>query len=73
MNTLKSFHNYIGKARETSFGSGGRALASANEHMRILEAIKNGDGGLAESLTKEHIKNAKANLLDSIKKNKRER
>lgn len=66
-NTLKAFHNYIGKARETSFGSGGRALISAIEHMRILEAIQKGDGGLAESLTNQHIKNAKANLLDSMK------
>ena len=32
MNTLKSFHNYIGKARETSFGSGGGRWLPQTRH-----------------------------------------
>lgn len=71
-NTLISFHNYIGRAREASFGTGGRAEISAHEHMGILEAVQNGDGELAERLTKEHIKNAKANLIESLRKGRAE-
>ena len=65
-NTLLSFHNYIGRARQASFGSGGRVEVSAKEHSAILKPLKKGDGELAERLTKEHMANAKANLLATL-------
>ncbi len=67
-NTLKTFHNYIGRAREISFANNNRALIAAKEHAEILKAIKNRDGEEAERLTREHIQNARANLyLDMLK------
>ena len=62
-NTLRSFHNYIGRARAHSFKTGDRIKIAATEHKAILDAIIAGDGELAETLTKEHIVKAKANLL----------
>ena len=68
-NTLRAFHNYIGHAREISFRTGDRARIAAREHQAILDAVNRGDGDLAERLTKEHIVNAKANLIRSIREN----
>ncbi|MBE6952028.1 MAG: GntR family transcriptional regulator [Ruminococcaceae bacterium] len=62
-NTLRSFHNYIGRARAQSFKTGDRIKIAATEHKAILDAIIAGDGDLAEQLTKDHIAKAKANLL----------
>ncbi len=68
-NTLRTFHNYIGRARAISFRTGDRARIAAIEHMAILDAVNCGDGDLAERLTRDHIVNAKANLLRSIREN----
>ena len=68
--TLRTFHNYIGRARENSFKTGDRAMIAAAEHRAILEAINMGDGERAERLTREHIVNAKANLLRFIRENR---
>ena len=61
--TLSSFHNYIKRARDISVKVEGRAETSVAEHRAILEAIRSGNGALAEQLTAEHIANAKENLL----------
>ncbi len=61
--TLSSFHNYIKRARDISVKVEGRAEKSVAEHRAILEAIRSGNGALAEQLTAEHIANAKENLL----------
>ncbi len=66
-NTLKAFHNYIGRAREISFSSGDRASVAAKEHFEILNAISSRDGDKAEELTILHIQNALKNLISSIK------
>ena len=71
-NTLRTFHNYIGRARENSFKTGDRAVVAAAEHRAILDAITAGDGELAERLTREHIVNAKANLFRFIRENRQE-
>ncbi|MGI6773725.1 MAG: GntR family transcriptional regulator [Clostridiales bacterium] len=66
-NTLKSFHNYIGRARELSFASNDRAKIATAEHIEILKAIKERDGEKAERLTREHIENARANIHADLK------
>ncbi len=60
---LSNFHNYIKNARDISIQSAGRAEKTVAEHKAILEAIRNKNGPLAESLTAEHIINAKNNLI----------
>ena len=65
-NTLRTYHNYVGRAREKSFKTGDRAIVAAQEHKKILDAVVAGDGELAEQLTRQHIIMAKANLLKFI-------
>lgn len=60
---LSSFHNNIKRARDISFKAEGRATKSVAEHKAILEAIRSGNGELAEELTAKHIENAKNNLI----------
>ena len=64
---LSQFHNYIQKPREISVKYSGRAEASVKEHRKIYEAIAAHDENLAEALAKEHISQAKNNLLKIIK------
>ncbi len=68
LNTLKSFHNYVRKAREQSFRTADRARVAAREHREILNAIKNRDALAAEHLTAAHIANAKANMQKALEK-----
>lgn len=68
INTLKSFHNYVRKAREQSFKTADRARMAAKEHREILNAIRAGDAIVAEHLTAAHIANAKANMQKTFKK-----
>ena len=65
--TLSSFHNYIKRARDMSVKAEGRAEKSVAEHKAILEAIRSGNGELAEQLTARHIENARDNLLSMNK------
>ncbi len=67
-NTLKSFHNYVGRAREESFSRGDRAAVATQEHREILRAITEGNAPQAEELTARHIKNAMENVLKSFEK-----
>jgi len=60
---LSELHHIILWFRELSFGSAGRAEKAIEEHRQILGALQKRDGDLAESLTVEHIKNARENLL----------
>ncbi len=69
-NTLKTFHNYVRKARESSFKAFDRARIATDEHEQILNAIRAHDGELAEKLTAQHIVNAKANLIRSLREQK---
>ncbi|NLD87780.1 MAG: GntR family transcriptional regulator [Clostridiales bacterium] len=64
--TLTNFHNHIMKARALSFKTTGRAKLAVQEHRAIFEAISARDLELAEKLTKEHILNAKKNLLTGL-------
>lgn len=64
--TLTNFHNYIQKARELSFKSGGRTALSVKEHRDIYEAVAQHDGEKARVLTQQHIANARENFLHHI-------
>ena len=68
-NMLRSFHNYVGRARANSFKTGDRIKIAATEHKAILDAIIAGNAELAETLTREHVVKAKANLLRYIHEN----
>ncbi|HHW31988.1 MAG TPA: GntR family transcriptional regulator [Clostridiaceae bacterium] len=67
MKTLSTYHNYLKRARSTSFNTPGRALKALEEHRAIFEAIKSGDAESAEKLTIKHVKNASLNLLKQKK------
>lgn len=60
---LSNFHNYVKHARDISVQTEGRAEKTVAEHRAILDAIRSRNGELAESLTAEHIVNAKKNLF----------
>lgn len=64
---LNQLHRKLIKYRKASVSNNERAFQSVNEHREILEAILKGDGDLAEKLTVEHIKNAKANIEKTVK------
>lgn len=59
---LRDFHHYVERVRRVSLAGAGRADASNKEHMAILEALRAGDGELAERLAHEHMIRAIENL-----------
>ena len=61
---LSDFHHYVQRVRRTSLSAPERAEKSINEHKAILEALRNGDGELARSLTNVHVANTSANVID---------
>ncbi|MFA6309273.1 MAG: GntR family transcriptional regulator [Clostridia bacterium] len=63
MHTLSTFHHYVQRARNLSFGTPGRALNVLKEHEAILKAISDRNPDEAEKLTTEHVKNASINLI----------
>ena len=68
MHMLKTFHNFVQRARVLSFSNPERAKEVLLEHKAILQAIIDGDGPKAEQLTNEHVKNARESLVNKIKK-----
>lgn len=68
MHMLKTFHNFVQRSRVVSFGNPERAKEVLAEHKAILQAIIEGDGPKAESLTNEHVKKARESLVNNIKK-----
>lgn len=61
---LRDFHHYAQRVRKESLSSIDRAKASIMEHKAIVDAMKNGDGELADALTSRHIQNTSKNVLD---------
>lgn len=59
---LSDFHKYVQMARSRSVAQKDRAENSVLEHRAILEAIKNKDADLAETLANRHIMNVMENL-----------
>lgn len=48
----------LSKFRESALNKPGEPKKSLNDHIEILEAVKNGDSTLARHLMKKHIENA---------------
>lgn len=59
---LTDFLHYVKMARSHSVKTEHRAQESVKEHKRILEAIRQRDGDLAEQLANEHIQHVIENL-----------
>lgn len=67
MLTLSTFHNYILRARNSSFQTPGRVLKAFEEHKAIYQAIVDRNPSKAEQLTYEHVRKAGENLLSQLK------
>ena len=64
---LSELHKNIKSYRKLSLTVPGRLEHSVREHKEILEAIKNGDGELAERLTSLHVERAMNNMIAAMK------
>lgn len=60
---LKDFHQYVLRVRRKTLASKNRGPKSNEEHEGILQAIKAGDGELAEQLANRHMINAYDNMV----------
>ncbi len=60
---LKDFHQYVARVRRKTLSNANRGPKSNEEHSQILEAIKSGDGDLAQKLANRHIINAYENMV----------
>ena len=60
---LKDFHQYVLRVRKKTLSNANRGPKSNAEHARIMEAIKNKDADLAESLAQQHMINAYDNMV----------
>ena len=60
---LTDFLHYVKMARSHSVKTEHRAQESVKEHKRILEAIRQRDGDLAEQLAHQHMINAYENMV----------
>lgn len=64
--TLYELHKKVIKFRRVSVEMSARAKCSWEEHKAIYEAIASHNGELADSLTTEHIKNARNSIRAKI-------
>lgn len=60
---LKDFHQYVLRVRKKTLANVNRGPKSNQEHKQIMEAIKAGDGDLAERLAHQHMINAYENMV----------
>ena len=60
---LKDFHQYVLRVRRKTLSNANRGPKSNQEHKQIMEAIKAGDGELAERLAHQHMINAYDNMV----------
>ena len=60
---LRDFHQYVLRVRRKTLSNANRGPKSNEEHTAIMEAIKAGDGELAEKLANRHIINAYENMV----------
>lgn len=64
-NLLQDFHQYVIRIRRKTLSTS-RGMASNEEHMAIMEAIKAKDAEEAERLANQHIVKAYENIKNSI-------
>ncbi len=62
---LKDLHQYVLRVRKKTLAKADRGLKSNEEHKGIMEAIKAGDGELAETLANRHMINAYSNMVQN--------
>lgn len=62
---LKDLHQYVLRVRQKTLSTVSRGTASNEEHKQIMEAIKSGNGDLAEELAHRHIVNAYENMVSN--------
>ncbi len=67
---LSGLHKTIKRYRKMSLTVGERLIKSTEEHREILEAIRNKDAELADTLTSKHIEAACDNILANLEKSK---
>ncbi len=60
---LKDLHQYVLRVRKKTLSNANRGPKSNEEHKKIMEAIKAGDGVLAEQLAHQHMINAYENMV----------
>lgn len=65
---LSSLHRKVSRYRRASVTDGTRAGDSFREHYAIYEAMKSGDGALAETLAVRHVENAAKHILNEQRK-----
>ncbi len=70
---IRSLQDHFTRFRNLSLDIPEKILTSHHEHLRILEALKSGDGQLAEQLIQEHFDHAGRFLLDSLLNNSQRR
>jgi len=61
--SLKDYHQYVSRLRKVTLSEKERSMASNKEHRAIMEAIKSGQGDMAERLASQHMMNAYENIL----------
>lgn len=62
---LKDLHQYVLRVRKKTLAKESRGIQSNKEHRRIMEAIRDGDGDLAEKLANQHMINAYENMVEN--------
>ena len=60
---LKDFHQYVLRVRKKTLSNVNRGPKSNEEHKKIMEAIRDGKGELAEQLAHQHMINAYENMV----------
>lgn len=60
---LKDLHQYVLRVRKKTLANVNRGPKSNEEHRRIMEAIRDGNGELAEKLAHQHMINAYENMV----------
>ncbi|MCM1026876.1 MAG: GntR family transcriptional regulator [Roseburia sp.] len=60
---LKDLHQYVLRVRKKTLANANRGPKSNEEHRKIMEAIREGDGALAEQLAHQHMINAYENMV----------
>ncbi|MFT8320953.1 MAG: GntR family transcriptional regulator [Bacillus sp. (in: firmicutes)] len=65
---LSGLIDYIHMSANMGYETPGRRVESIREHIDILKAIRNGEGEMAEYLTKIHIENSKKAYINFVEK-----
>ncbi len=63
---IRQLRPHLVRARRLAHDNRARLLASASEHLIIVEAIVDGDARLAADATAVHLKKSLNNILDSV-------